>query len=111
VQSGKLKMLAVTAAARSRNFADVPTVAESGFPGFEFSTWGGLLAPARTPPAIVARLHAAAVGALRDRATAAKLTELGFDVIANRPEEFAAALTDGLRKYGELTRAASIKID
>ena len=111
VPAGKLKLLAVTSAQRSKVFPDAPTVAESGVPGFEFSTWAGLVAPARTPPAIIARLNQAAVKAIREPALAKRLTDLGYDVIANQPEAFSQSIKSGLQRYGELSRAANIKID
>ena len=111
VPAGRLKLLAVTSARRSKVFPDAPTVEEAGVPGFEFSTWAGLVAPARTPPEIVARLNAAAVRAINDPAMTKRLVDLGYDVIANTPEQFSQSLRAGLQRYGELARAASIKID
>lgn len=111
VQTGAIKLLAVTSERRSRVFPDTPTVAEAGVPGFEFSTWAGLIAPSRAPPAVLERLNSAALKALRDPALAKRLTSLGYDVIGNQPQEFTAALKSGLQRYGELSRAANIKID
>jgi tripartite-type tricarboxylate transporter receptor subunit TctC len=111
VAAGKLKMLATTSIHRSKVFPDIPTIAEAGVPGFDFTTWGALVAPAHTPPAIVARLNASAVKAMRDPAVAKQLDNLGFNVIANTPDEFAASLKEGLTRYGDLSRAANIHID
>ncbi len=111
VPSGKMKLLAVTSAQRSKVFPDVPTVAEQGVEGFEFSTWAGLVAPARTPSAIVDRLNEAAVKALRDPALNRKLTDLGYDVRGTKPAEFSEAIRSGLQKYNELIKAVKIKID
>ncbi len=111
VAMGKLKLLAITSAKRSPIFPDTPTVAEQGVKGFDFTTYGAFVAPAKTPPEIVAKLNASAVKAMRDPAIAKKLTDLGFEVIANSPAEFAVALKDGIAKYGDLARSAHIHLD
>jgi tripartite-type tricarboxylate transporter receptor subunit TctC len=109
--AGKIKLLAVTSAQRSKVFPDVPTVAEQGVEGFDFSTWAGLIAPARTPQPIIERLNASAVKALRDPALNKKLIELGYDVLGNQPEDFRNAIRSGLQKYAELTKAVGMKLD
>ena len=111
VASGKLKLLAVTSAQRSKLFPATPTVMEANVLDFDFSTWGGIIAPARTPSTILARLNQAAIAALRDPVVAKRVTDLGFDIIANQPAEFTASIKSGLQRYGELSRAANIKID
>ncbi len=111
VAMGKLKLLAITSAKRSPVFPNTPTIAEQGVPGFDFTTYGAFIAPAKTPPDIVARLNQSAVKAMHDPAVAKKLTDLGFEVIANTPAEFSVALKNGLSKYGELAKAANIHLD
>ncbi len=111
VKLGRLKMLAITSAKRSKVFPDVPTVAEAGVPGFEFSAWGALVAPAKTPPAILAKLEVSALKALRDPDTVALLDKLGFDVIGDQPAAFTESLKQGLARYDALAKAAHIHLD
>ena len=89
VRAGKMKGLAVTGLKRSPAAADIPSVAELGFPGLESLAWNGLLAPAGTPPAVVSRLAAETAAAMRDPQTREALGRLGFDVVASSPEEFS----------------------
>ncbi|HET9576699.1 MAG TPA: tripartite tricarboxylate transporter substrate binding protein [Usitatibacter sp.] len=109
VREGKLRALAVTSAKRSRAAPDVPTVAESGYPGFEATNWYGLLAPAKTPAAIVEKLHSATVKALAHPGLRDKLSDLGLEAIGNSPQEFAAAIRSETPKWARLIRAAGIK--
>ncbi|MGE5097197.1 MAG: Bug family tripartite tricarboxylate transporter substrate binding protein [Betaproteobacteria bacterium] len=109
VREGKLRALAVTSAKRSRAAPDVPTVAESGYPGFEATNWYGLLAPAKTPAAIVERLHSATVKALAHPGLRDRLAELGLDAIGNSPQEFAAAIQSETPKWARLIRSSGIK--
>ena len=111
VGEGKLRALAVTSATRSAAARDLPTVAESGYPGFEATNWYGLAAPAATPAAIVETLHRATVAALARPALRDKLTNLGLDVIGNSPAEFAAAIRAELPKWREVIGRAGIKVD
>jgi len=85
--SGKLKPLAVTSAARSPQLPQVPTVAESGFPGFEAYNWIGVFAPAATPPGAIARLHDGFVAALREPDARQKLGAVGFEIVGSTPKE------------------------
>lgn len=109
VREGKLRALAVTSLKRSAAAPDVPTVAEAGYPGFEATNWYGLVAPARTPPAIVRTLHAEAVKALGRPELRGKLNDLGLEVIANSPEQFAAAIESEIPKWRKLIRDAGMK--
>lgn len=110
VATGKLKMLAMTSATRSKVFPQTPTVGET-IPGFEFSAWGAIVAPAKTPSSVLARLNQSAVKALRDPAVVALLEKLGFSAIGNTPDEFTASLKQGLQRYAELARDAHIHLD
>ena len=110
VKSGRLKLLAITSARRSPVFPDQPTVAEQGVPGFDFTTYGALVAPAKTAPEIVARLNQSAVKAMRTPAVQKRLEDLGFEVIANTPAEFSQALKDGISKYSDLAKSANIRL-
>jgi tripartite-type tricarboxylate transporter receptor subunit TctC len=111
VREGKLRALAVTSSRRSSADPEVPTIAESGYPGFEATNWYGLLAPARTPATIVSRLHVETVKALALPDLRGKLTELGLEIIGNSPEEFAAAIKSETPKWAKVIKDSGIKPD
>ena len=111
VKAGKLRVLAVLAPTRSPIFPDVPSIAESGFPGFEASVWYGFVGPAGMPPAVVARLHAEiqkilALPEVKDRLAAA-----GGEVLPGPVERFSKLLLDEKNRYGKLIRDARIQPD
>jgi tripartite-type tricarboxylate transporter receptor subunit TctC len=109
-REGKLRAFAVTSLKRSAIAPDLPTMAESGYPGFEAVPWFGLMAPAGTPPGIVAKLHDAAVKVLAEPDVRAKLTELGLDIIGNSPAEFSAAIASETPQWAKVIKAAGIRI-
>lgn len=111
VRSGKLKVLAVLSPNRSAIFPDVPTIAESGFPGFEASVWYGLVAPAATPKPIVARLHAEVQKALQSKEVRERMTAVGGEVIPGTAEQFGALIHSERLRYEKLVREANIKPD
>jgi tripartite-type tricarboxylate transporter receptor subunit TctC len=111
VQSGKLKVLAVLSPQRSAIFPDVPTIAESGFPGFEASVWYALMAPAGTPKAVVARLHDEVQKALKTSDVAARMTAVGGEVTPGSIEMAAALIHSERQRYDKLVREAHIKPD
>lgn len=111
VRDGKLRALAVTSARRSPAVPDVPTVAESGYPGFEATNWYGLVAPAATPPAIVRRLQLETAKALQSPTVHDKLAGLGSEVLGNSPEEFAAVIRAELPVWARVIRQSGIKPD
>jgi len=111
VQAGRLRALAVTGSKRSQTLPDLPTVAESGLPGYEAVGWFGLLAPAATPKATVAKLsadvkHVLAMGEVRE-----KMLALGADPAASAPEEFARFIRDDQAKWSRLMKEAGIKTE
>jgi tripartite-type tricarboxylate transporter receptor subunit TctC len=110
-REGKLRALAVTSLRRSSAAPQLPTVAESGYPGFEVTVWFGLLAPARTPAAIVRRLHLETVKALALPDLRAKLADLGLEGIGNSPDEFAAVIKSDIPKWAKVIKDAGIKLD
>lgn len=110
VQAGRLRALAVTSAKRLPSLPDLPTVAESGFPGFDMPSWYGLWAPAGTPKAVADRLSAEIRKALQAPAVATRLAAISFQSVASTPEEFAAFDASELAKYTALVRDARIKI-
>jgi tripartite-type tricarboxylate transporter receptor subunit TctC len=105
----RVKLLATSTAKRTEKFPNVPTVAESGLPGFQFVAWCALLAPAKTPPEIVAKLNAAAVAALKDPAVRNKLVELGLEIGGSTPAELAKLMRDENQRMGNLIREANIR--
>jgi len=109
VRAGKLKALATTGAKRSETLPDLPTVAESGLPGYEAVGWFGLLAPAATPKPVVDKLSADANRALADPDVRSRMQALGADPSGNTPEEFARFIRDDQAKWGKLMREAGIK--
>ena len=111
VKSGKLKVLAVLSATRSAIFPDVPTIAESGFAGFEASVWYGLLAPAATPKPVVARLHAEVQKALQTPEVRARMIGVGGEVNPGTAEQFGALLHSERIRYEKLIREANIRPD
>lgn len=111
VRAGKLRVLAVMTPERSAIFPNVPTVAESGFPGFEASVWYGLIAPAGLPPAIATRLHGEVQKALASEAVRQKLTASGGEVLLGPTALFAKLLQDESVRYAKLIREAQIKPD
>jgi tripartite-type tricarboxylate transporter receptor subunit TctC len=111
VQSGALRALAVTTAARSPKLPNVPTVAEAGFPKLAASFWLGVVAPAGTPPDIINKLNAAFRESLAPAETRARLDALGADIKVGTPVEFEKLLADELAKWTGVVKAANIKVE
>jgi tripartite-type tricarboxylate transporter receptor subunit TctC len=111
VKAGKLRALAVTGAKRSPAAPELPTVAESGYPGFEAGTWYGILGPANLPKEIVTKVHTDTVKALRMKDVQEKLTAQAWDSIGNSPSEFAAVYRSDLEKWAKVVKAANIRVD
>jgi tripartite-type tricarboxylate transporter receptor subunit TctC len=111
VQAGKLKALAVTGSKRSETLPDLPTVGESGLPGYEAVGWFGLLAPAATPKATVAKLSAEANRVLAMSDVREKMHGLGADPAGNTPEEFARFIRDDQAKWSKLMKEAGIQAE
>jgi tripartite-type tricarboxylate transporter receptor subunit TctC len=111
VREGRLRALAVTTAGRQAAFPELPTVAEAGVPGYEISTWYGVWAPAGTPAAITARLHAAVAAALRGPDARERMAALGAAPVADAPEDFARFVRAESERWGRLVRDARIKAD
>jgi tripartite-type tricarboxylate transporter receptor subunit TctC len=111
VKSGKLAAVAVTSARRSPALPDLPTVAESGVPGYEASTWYGVLAPARTPASAIERLHGDIVKILAQPEFRERLQAQGFDLVGSSPEAFRAAIRSEIAKWGRVVRDAGIRAE
>jgi tripartite-type tricarboxylate transporter receptor subunit TctC len=111
IKGGKVKALAVTAARRAPSLPDVPTLSETGLPGFEIMSWFGLLAPAGTPAPIVARLNAETVKVLARADVQATLAAQGLEVAPGSPEQFAAYIKSEIAKFTRIGKAAGIKAE
>lgn len=111
IRAGKLRPIAVANARRSSAFPEVPTIAESGVPGYEVSAWYGLFAPAGTPPAIVQRLQAEVVSALKDPVLLQRLSALGAEPAGSTPEELSRFVRSEYDKWGKVVRQAGIRLD
>jgi len=111
VSAGRLRALGVTGAKRAAALPEVPTIAESGVPGYEFSTWHGVLAPRGTPAEIVALLNAKLKAALRSPELSARFAQMGLDVIASSPQEFSAHLKNEIEKWGRLIRERRMRVE
>ncbi len=110
-QSGRLRIIATTGATRTSVTPEIPAIAEAGVPGYDFDSWTGFLAPAGTPPAIVAQIHAetariSKLPDMRDRLTAA-----GFEVVGGSSDAFAALIRDNNVRLGKVIREAGIKAE
>ena len=111
IKGGQLRALGVTSLKRSAELPDVPTVSEAGVPGFEVSGWYALFVPARTPAAVIQKLHADTVTALADPTTKARLEGLGVSVIGSSPEELRLYLKAEMDKWGAIIKEAGIKVE
>jgi tripartite-type tricarboxylate transporter receptor subunit TctC len=109
VRDGKLRGLAVTSLKRSPNMPEFPTMAESGLPGFEATSWFGLLAPAGTPAPIIAKLHKQAVEIVQQPDVVEKLGKIGLDVTADPPDVFATIIRNDTAKWAKVIKEAGIK--
>ncbi len=111
IKAGRLRALAVTGAQRSPAVPDIPTIAESGFPKFEATAWYGVLVPARTPKAIVTRLHDEIVRALKMPDVKERLESVGFEIVGSTPEAFGAYIKSEIVKWAPVVKASGAKAD
>jgi tripartite-type tricarboxylate transporter receptor subunit TctC len=111
IKMGKLVPLAVASAKRARALPDVPTLAESGVPGFEYDIWYALFAPARTPPEIVARVNAALRASLADAEVVRQLDEQGAEASPSTPQELARLIRDDTARWAKIITERKLKID
>ncbi|HEX4332387.1 MAG TPA: tripartite tricarboxylate transporter substrate binding protein [Usitatibacter sp.] len=109
VKNGKLVALAIASPKRSPQLPDVPTVAESGLPGFDVTSWYGLVTRAGTPPAIIEKVQRDAAEALRDPEVRNKLASLGLEPVGNTPAQFGEMISAESRKWGDIVRKAHIE--
>lgn len=111
VRGGKIRSIALTSAARSPILPDVPTVAESGVPGYDASTWYGMMVPAGSPRAIVERLHRDITGALKLPEINERLAGQGSRIVASSPAEFAAHISSEIAKWAKVVRATGARVE
>jgi len=111
VQGGRIKALAITSLKRQPAAPDIPTVEESGLPGFEFVSWYGLWGPKDLPAAITAKLQSGVAAVLAEPEVKARLTTLGFEAIGSAPDEFAKYIESEMAKYGKIIHDANIKAE
>ena len=111
IKAGKVRGLAVTTAKRTPLAPDLPTIAESGLPGFDINTWFGLFVPAKTPRPTVDRLHDEFVKALNAPEVREKMLALGAEPVGNTPAQFAAYIKSESQKYAKVIKASGAKVD
>ena len=111
IKDGLLRALAVSAAKRTPTLPDVPTMAEAGIEGQEAYTLTGILAPAGTPPEIIHHLHREIVKLVAEPDVQQRLFDLGFEVVGNSPDEFAIRIKTEMKKWGDVIRAAKIRVE
>ena len=109
VKAGTLRGIAVTTAKRASSMPELPTIAESGLPGYDAATWGGILAPAGTPKPVVAKLNGASNTALKQEDVRAKLSGAGIEIQGGTPEEFGTVIKTEIEKWGRIVKQAGIQ--
>ncbi len=111
LSNGQVRALAVTTLKRSAVLPNIPTMDEAGLPGFEATTWHGLVAPAGTPKPIIDALHRATIETLKDPGVQAKLAALGVDIVGGTPDEFAAYIKSEIPKWAAVIKASGAKLE
>jgi len=109
VKSGAVRGIAVTTLARSSAVPELPTISESGLPGYDASTWGGILAPAGTPKDVVAKLNGSINAALKMEDVRSRLTSAGIEIQGGTPEQFGAVIRNEIDKWGRIVKEAGIQ--
>ena len=111
VKAGKLRALGVTSARRSPSAPDIPTIAESGVPGYEFISWNAVHVPAGTPKAVVSRVHAELVKVVALTDVREKMFSLGMEVAGSTPDELGALVKSDIAKWGKVIREAGVRVE
>jgi tripartite-type tricarboxylate transporter receptor subunit TctC len=111
IKDGRLKALAITSSRRAQSNPEIPTIAEAGVPGYVSDTWYGILAPAKTPKDVIAKLHAAAVKALKSPEVADRLTKLGAEPVGNTPDDFAKMLASEQKVWTKVVKDSGAKVE
>jgi tripartite-type tricarboxylate transporter receptor subunit TctC len=110
-KAGRVRPLAVSGAHRSPLFPDLPTIAEAGVPGYETVAWGGVIGPAKLPPALVAKLNREIVAALHSPAVSKRFAELDTEIDGSTPEQFAAIAKRERPRWAQIIKRAGAKIE
>lgn len=108
---GKVRLLAITSAERSKLLPDVPTMAESGLKGFEAQTWAGIFLPKGTPDEVVQRYHAALIKVLQDETVRSRLADIGYSVVGNTPQQFRKQIDLELDQWAGVAKAAKMQLE
>ena len=111
VKTGRIKILARTSSNRSPQMPDIPSINESGIPGYEVQSWYGLAAPAQTPPAIIDKIQRAVAKAMSHPAIVEKMQSYAADIVASRPDEFGKVLQDEQERWAAVLQKANIQLD
>ncbi len=111
VRAGKIHALAITSRQRSALAPELTTAIEAGLPGYETGIWNGVLAPARTPPIIIERLHTTLVNIIRTPDVRERIIALGADPMTSSPQEFAAFIAAEIKKWGKVIKDAGVRLD
>src|SRR5262249_34341414 len=106
--TGAIRLIAVTSERRAAQIPSVPTIAESGFPGFRTLTWNGLLAPTGTPSTVIERLAKASAAPVKDAKVRERLANVGVDPLGNSPGEFAAMISTDIAFWAEAVKIAGV---
>jgi tripartite-type tricarboxylate transporter receptor subunit TctC len=111
IRQKRIRPLAMTSAARLAIFPEYPTVAEAGYPGYESSNWYGIVAPVKTPREIIATIQAATVEVLKKPAVSKRLADLGYIIVGDQPEQFAAHIKSEIDKLGRILRELRVPVE
>ena len=111
IKAGKLIAIATTGAKRDPALPDLPTIAESGVPGYESGVWFGLMVPAATPKDVINKLNAAAVQATKQPEFVKRMHDLGYNIIPGSPEDMTRMIQDELKRWGPIVKASGAKVD
>jgi tripartite-type tricarboxylate transporter receptor subunit TctC len=111
VRAGKIRGIAVSTAKRSSFVPELPSVAEAGLTGFDVFGWNGILAPAKTPQAVIAKFHAGVVSALKLADVQQRLEGLGFESVGNTPDEFGRFIRADIERWAKVIKTANVKPD
>jgi tripartite-type tricarboxylate transporter receptor subunit TctC len=111
IRDRRVKAIGIAAAKRSPAAPDIPTMAESGLPGFEVASWYGLLAPAGTPREIITRLHAEVVKAVASPEVRERFQSFGAEPVGSSPEEFATQIKNDIAKWAKVAKTANVRAD
>lgn len=111
IKAGKLRAIATTSKERSVSMPDIPTISESGVPGYDVTSWNGVLAPAGTPPEAIARLNKAFNDVLADPDMRKRLLAIGYEPVGGKPEDFSKQIQSELDKWGPVVKQTGLQID